>query len=147
MPDIRTEALIPAPPDTVWAVLADFERYGDWNPLNLSAHGAATVGAKVRMVFRDLSSAKDGATISQTVTIAAAAPGRELAWTGHVPLLFRGRHGFLLTPKDGGTHVLHTELLSGLITAGWSAARIARDFVPHYEAVNRALAARVAAVS
>lgn len=146
MPHIQTEALIPAPPAKVWAVLADFERYGDWNPLNLSAHGEAKPGAKVQMVFLDLSRPGSGATIRQTVTIAAAEPGRELAWAGHVPLLFKGRHGFLLTAKDGGTHVLHTEALSGLIPAGWSEARIARDFTPHYEAVNRALAARVAAL-
>lgn len=146
MPSIATETLIPAPPELVWAVLADFERYGDWNPLNLSAHGEARVGAKVRMTFLNLASAQEGATIQQTVTIAAAEPGRELAWIGSVPLLFKGRHGFLLTAKDAGTHVLHTEVLSGLITTGWTEARIARDFLPHYEAVNRALAARVAAL-
>ena len=146
MPSIRTECVIPASPQKVWAVLADFGHYGDWNPLNLSAHGEAKLGAKVRMTFLNLASATEGATIQQTVTIAAATPGRELAWTGNVPLLFKGRHGFLLTLREGGTHLLHTEVLSGLITRGWTEARIARDFTPHYEAVNRALTARVAAL-
>ncbi len=146
MPHIQTQVVIPAAPDAVWAVMADFERYGDWNPLNLSAHGEAKVGAKVRMVFRNLASARQGDTLQQTVTIAAATPGRELAWTGYVPLLFKGRHGFLLTPQDGGTHVLHTETLSGLVPALWNEARIARDFTPAYAAVNAALAARVAAL-
>ena len=143
---IRTECVIPASAAKVWAVLSDFASYAAWNPLNVSATGEAKVGAKVAMVFLDLSRPGSGATIRQTVTLAACAPERELAWTGSVPLLFSGRHGFLLTQRDGGTHLVHTESLSGLIPAGWSKARVERDFVPHYEAVNRALAARVAAL-
>jgi hypothetical protein len=143
---IRTECVIPSPPAKVWAVLADFAAYAAWNPLNLSAIGEAKAGARVAMVFRDLSSARPGATVRQTVRIVAAEPGRELAWAGSVPLLFDGRHGFLLTPRDGGAQVLHTERLKGLLPASWSAEKIARDFVPHYEAVNQALAARVAAL-
>lgn len=143
---IRTECVIPAAPAKVWAVLADFSAYPRWNPLNLSAVGDATVGVKVAMEFRDLANSRPGATVRQTVRIVASEPGRELAWTGSVPLIFDGRHGFLLTPHDGGTHVEHTERLKGLLPAIWSAAKIARDFVPHYEAVNRALAARVAAL-
>lgn len=146
MPSITTETVIPAPPDLVWTVLAAFNHYAEWNPLNVSAQGDARVGAKVRMTFLNLASAKPGATIKDTVTIVAAERGRELAWAGYVPLLFKGRHGFLLTHRDGGTHVLHTEVLSGLIPAMWNEARIARDFVPHYEAVNRALAKRVMAL-
>lgn len=146
---IRTECVIPAPPAKVWAVLSDFAAWPHWNPLNLSAVGELKPGAKVAMVFRDLPNPKPGAVIRQTVTLVAVAPERELAWAGHAPLLFKGRHGFLLTPHgrngDGGTHVLHTEDLSGLLPATWSAEKIARDFVPAYEAVNVALAARVAA--
>lgn len=146
MHQIRTEALISAPPEKVWAVLADFARYSEWNPLNLEARGEARVGAKVPMVFRNLPAGGEG-LIRQTVRIVAAEPGRELAWAGHVPLIFAGRHGFLLTPQAGGTHVSHTEVLGGLLPMSWSRARIERDFVPAYEAVNVALAARVAALS
>lgn len=145
MHSIRTEALIPASPDRVYAVLADFARYPEWNPLNLEARGEARVGARVPMVFRDLPG-KPGAVIRQTVRIVAAEPGRELAWAGHVPLIFKGRHGFLLTPEDAGTRLVHTEVLSGLLPSTWSAERIARDFTPAYEAVNTALAARVASL-
>jgi len=144
---IRTECAIAAPPARVWAVLADFASWPAWNPLNLEAHGEAKLGAHVSMVFRDLPKGQPDAVIRQTVTIVAAEPGHELAWAGHVPIIFKGRHGFLLTPQDGGTHVLHTETLSGLLPATWSAEKIAKDFVPAYEAVNVALAARVAALT
>ncbi|MBP6545424.1 MAG: SRPBCC domain-containing protein [Phenylobacterium sp.] len=143
---IRTQAVIAASPQAVWAVLADFARYPDWNPLNLEAHGEARLGAKIPMVFRNLASARRGATISQTVTLVACEPGKSLAWAGHVPLLFRGRHHFTLEAVAGGTRVLHGEDLRGLIPLTFSKAQIARDFTPAYEAVNIALAARVAAV-
>lgn len=145
MPLIRTEALIAAPPDEVWAVLADFERYADWNPLNIRASGRAKLGAKVRMTFLNL--AQPGATIDQMVTVTTCEPGRALAWSGSVPLLFKGRHHFTLSPEAGGTRVLHGEDLGGLISVGFTAARLARDFVPAYEAVNRALSDRLAAIA
>ena len=145
MHQIRTEAVIPASPDEIWAVLSDFSRYGEWNPLNLQAWGQARLGARVPMVFRNLASGGD-AVVRQTVRIVAAEPGRELAWAGHVPFLFAGRHGFLLTPRGRETHVLHTEFLGGLMARTWTKAKIARDFTPAYEAVNVALALRVAAL-
>ena len=145
MPLIRTEALIPASPERVWAVLADFDRYAEWNPLNIRAKGQAALGAKIPMTFLNL--AKPGATLDQTVTVTTCEPARALAWSGRVPLLFKGRHHLTLRPEGEGTRLLHGEDLSGLIPMGFSPAQIARDFVPAYEAMNRALAARVAAIA
>ncbi|HEY9219131.1 MAG TPA: SRPBCC domain-containing protein [Phenylobacterium sp.] len=142
---IRTEALIPAAPEAVWAVLADFARYAEWNPLNIRASGEAVLGAKVRMTFLNLAS--PGSTIDQTVTISACEPGRTLAWSGSVPLIFNGRHHFNLTPADGGTRLEHGEDLGGLLPMTWSKQKIAADFVPAYEALNTALARRVAQLS
>jgi len=145
MPLIRTESVIPAAPDKVWAVLADFARYSAWNPLNIRAAGEARPGARVRMTFLNLAG-KPGSTIDQTTTLVACEPGRELAWRGVVPLVFHGRHGFLLTPEAGGTRVVQTEALWGLLPALWGQGKLDRDFKPHYQAVDRALAARVAAL-
>lgn len=142
MPIIRTEAVIPAPPDEVWAVLADFDRYEAWNPLNIRARGKAEPGARVRMTFLNL--ARPATTIDQTVTVTTCEPGRALAWSGKVPLLFHGRHHFTLTPAAEGTRLQHGEDLGGLITRGFTPERLARDFTPAYEALNAALAARVA---
>jgi hypothetical protein len=142
---VRTQAVIPAPPEAVWAVLADFGRYQAWNPLNIRASGEAKLGAKVRMTFLNL--ARPGTTIDQTVTVTTCEPGRALAWSGKVPLLFRGRHHFALEGVAEGTLLLHGEDLGGLVTRGFTPERIARDFTPAYEALNVALAARVAELS
>jgi hypothetical protein len=144
MHSIRTEALIPATPERVWAVLADFDRYAEWNPLNIKAVGQARLGDKIPMTFLNL--ARPGTTIDQTVTLVACEPGRSLAWGGSVPLLFKGRHHFTLTSEGAGTRVLHGEDLGGLIPMTFSKVQITRDFIPAYEAVNVALAARVASI-
>lgn len=145
MPIVRTEALIPAPPEAVWAVLADFDHYEAWNPLNIRARGEAKPGAKVRMTFLNL--AKPGTTLDQTVTVTTCEPGQALAWSGWVPLLFKGRHHFTLERTAEGTRLLHGEDLGGLVTRGFTPERLARDFTPAYEALNAALAARVAELS
>ena len=130
------------PPDQVWAILADFSSYADWNPLNVWAEGKAELGASVRMRFVDAAGGK-GKLIAQTVTITACEPGRRLAWVGHIPLLFTGRHSFELTANEGGTELRHGEDLSGLVPLAFSAARLARQ-QSAYEAMNRALEQRVA---
>jgi hypothetical protein len=139
---IRTEHRIDARPDDVWAVLADFGQYEHWNPLNVWAEGEARTGAAVAMRFVDAGGGR-GRIVSQTVTVTGCEPGRYLEWTGRVPILFTGRHFFLLTPVGAGTRVLHGEDLSGLISAFFSAERIARQKAA-YESMNVALANRVA---
>ena len=141
MHHIRTQAQIDAKPDAVWAVLADFDGYARWNPLNIRARGQACLGLKVPMTFLSLPSLTK--TIDQTVTVTICEPGRALAWSGSVPLLFKGRHHFMLTAANGGTLLEHGEDLGGLIPAGFSKRTITEDFVPAYAAVNAALAAHM----
>jgi len=142
MPRIRTEARLAASPQRVWEVLADFDRYAEWNPLNIRASGRAAPGAKVRMTFLNL--ARPGSTVDQTVTLTTCEPGRALAWSGTVPLIFHGRHHFLLEPDGEGTRLLHGEDLWGLLPLTFTPTVISRDFTPAYEAVNAALARRLA---
>ncbi len=145
MKRIRTRRSIPYPPDQVWAVLSDFNAYADWNPLNVWADGDARRGARVAMRFVDAGGGR-GKIIAQDVTITDCEPGRRLEWVGRIPLLFTGRHFFELAASDGGTELLHGEDLSGLVPMTFSAARIARQ-KEAYEAMNQALAARVAALA
>jgi hypothetical protein len=139
---IVTGRLIAAPPERVWAVLADFRRYAEWNPLNIRADGYARAGARVPMRFVDAGGGK-GRIIAQTVTVTVCEPPRRLAWVGRVPLLFLGRHWFTLEPADGGTMLRHGETLAGLIPLAFSAERLDRQRRA-YEAMNDALARRVA---
>ncbi|MFD1612429.1 SRPBCC family protein [Sphingomonas tabacisoli] len=141
---ILTSIYLPHAPARVWTVLADFERYAAWNPLNVEAHGEAQVGAKVAMRF--LNPASPGAAIRQTVTVTRAEPGRVLAWRGHIPLLFTGDHLFELLGECDGTRLFHSETLSGLIPWRFTEDQIESQFVPAYEACNLALARRLDAL-
>jgi hypothetical protein len=141
---IRTEHPIAASPDEVWAVLADFRRYAEWNPLNVWADGEANLGSRVRMRFVDAGGGK-GNVIAQTVMVTGCEPGNYLEWTGSVPLLFTGRHFFELVEENGHTLVRHGEDLSGLMPALFSDERIGRQRAA-YEAMNLALEKRVGEV-
>lgn len=144
MKRIRTSHWIPASPEGVWAVLADFDHYAEWNPLNIWAEGEARLGARVLMRFVDAGGGK-GKVIAQTVTVTACDPPRRLEWAGHIPALFTGKHFFELSPESGGTRLLHGEDLSGLIPMLFPAGRIGRQKAA-YEAMNHALEQRVAAI-
>jgi hypothetical protein len=142
---IRTQRDIPASTESIWAVLADFRRYAEWNTLNIWADGQALLGERVPMRFVDSGGGK-GQVIAQTVIITGLQEGRYLEWTGHIPLLFTGRHFFELTPLAYGTRLVHGEDMSGLIPATFSNKRIGRQRAA-YEQLNRALEDRVRALS
>ena len=141
MPSIRTEIFFEHSAEKVWSVLADFDLYEAWNPLNIKARGQAVLDARVPMTF--LNPASPGKTINQTVTITTCEPGRSLAWSESIPLLFNGRHHFEILPEAGGVRLLHGEDLGGWIANRFTPQQIQRDFLPHYEAVNQALAHRL----
>jgi hypothetical protein len=141
MKRIRTHHYLSRSPAEVWAVLTDFGRYAEWNPLNIWASGEARPGARVAMRFVDAGGGK-GKVIAQTVTITTFEPERRLAWTGRVPLLFSGRHFFELETARGGTDLTHGEDLSGLIPKLFSRARIERQ-KRAYEMMNQALERRL----
>lgn len=145
MKQIRTSHWLDAPPERVWAVLADFDRYAEWNPLNVGAQGKAEVGSRVPMRFVDAGGGK-GKVISQSVLVTVSDPPRRLEWVGRIPLLFTGRHFFELVAESGGTRLLHGEDLSGLMPRLFSDARIEQQKAA-YEALNRALEERVAELS
>jgi len=138
---VRTEAVIPASAERVWAVLTDFSRYAEWNPLNTSAKGEGRLGARIPMtIFNPL---EPGKPMKMTMTISMFEPGKALAWVGSIPLIFRGEHSFVLTPESGGPRMEHSEAISGLITQRITAEVVSQEFVRAYEAMNRALAERL----
>ncbi|MCK8501496.1 SRPBCC domain-containing protein [Myxococcus fulvus] len=141
---LRTEAFIDASPDAVWAVLCDFQAYPLWNPLMLEAHGRVEVGARVAMKAR--SPDGSGRVFGFRATLTRVEPPMRLEWTGGVPGLMFGRHGFELRPEGSGTRLVHGEDFSGVVT--WFMGRPRRDaFRAAYEVMNRALAERVRALS
>jgi uncharacterized protein YndB with AHSA1/START domain len=102
-----SEIEIAAPPEVVWAVLTDFERWPSWNRdvKSMSIQGSVTPGS----VFKW----KAGpGTI--TSTIQRVEPPSLIAWTGKT-LGIDAIHFWHLEPRDGRTFVRTRESYSGFV--------------------------------
>lgn len=141
---ITTRAFLRYSPEQVWAVLADFASYSEWNPLNVEADGSAKAGAYIWMRFID--PGRPGRILKQRVQVTVAEEPRKIEWLGRVPLLFSGRHFFTLRPLKDGTELTHGEILSGLIPTFWGEERLKLQRRA-YEEMNRALSRRLAQLS
>ena len=91
MRTIRTEIGIKRPPAAVWAILADIDRWPEWNPF-AQARGRLAVGERLEVEIRP----PGQNPMRFRPTVVKLDPGVELRWLGHlgVPGLFDGEHGF-----------------------------------------------------
>jgi S-(hydroxymethyl)glutathione synthase len=111
---LRTEIEIEAAPQTVWSILDDLERYGEWNALLPRIAGRTTVGERL-----DASIAYTGqAAIDFRPKLLRVVGARELRWVSEIPgdPPSRAEHYLLLTPSPGGgTTLENTEIFDGPI--------------------------------
>jgi hypothetical protein len=93
----RNETEINASLKNVWDILADLEKYSEWNPLLYKVSGKLAVGETVIAHARTAS--KDMKFICRVVKLE---PMQEFAWSFPVihPILFRGEHIFRVEPID-----------------------------------------------
>jgi uncharacterized protein YndB with AHSA1/START domain len=101
------ERRIDAPPDTVFAVLADLERWPSWNPgvRSVTVEGPVAPGT----VFRW----RAGAT-SLTSTLQVVDPPHEITWTG-TTMGIRAVHTFRLEGAGGRTLARSEESWDGVL--------------------------------
>src|SRR5688500_4477572 len=99
--ELHTTIDIDASPEQAWAVLADFERYGEWNPFVTAIQGSATPGLRLRV--RLTPPGARGVTMKPRVTVVE--PGRTFEWLGSIVVrgIFDGRHRFELEATERGT--------------------------------------------
>jgi hypothetical protein len=104
---------IAAPPDQVWAVLADLDSYKEWNPFIQSASGQLTEGAKLTLGLVPA----EGRPATFRPRVLVAKPGVMLRWIGRLimPGIFDGTHQFALEDRGGSTHLTQSESFSGIL--------------------------------
>jgi hypothetical protein len=137
--EIFTTIDIDASPETVWAVLTDFDAYGEWNP-RMRITGAAETGE--RLVVAPGPDAAGMPTFRPRVL--RADPPRELRWFGHLYVrgLFDGEHAFAIEALDDGrTRFTQSETFGGLL-ARPLLRLYGDDTEAGFAAVNAALKAR-----
>ena len=114
--EIKTEIVIKATPEIVWAILTDFDNYPNWNPFIKSIKGQVAVGNKI--IARLEPPKAKGMTFKPSVLIFDA--NKEFKWLGHLlfPGLFDGEHKFeLFDNGNGTTNFRQSEKFKGLLVS------------------------------
>ncbi len=124
--------ILPVPPSALWAPLADFTRWPDWDPdiARAESHGPAEAGSTGFLVpngFRG----RVHSRVAEPFTITSWIQDREIALRQPIPfgamdLVLR------LTAVDGGTEFVQQVTLDGPLR-GVMVAVIASDVVKHFD--------------
>jgi hypothetical protein len=112
--EIKTEILINATPEKVWAILTNFEQYPNWNPFIKYIKGEVKVGNKI--IARIEPPEAKGMTFKPRVLVFE--PIKEFRWIGHLLFagLFDGEHKFeLIDNKNGTTTFKQSEVFKGIL--------------------------------
>jgi len=135
----RVEAAIDAPPQTIWDVLVDFDRYGEWNPFTPQVLATLEPGAAIEITVN--LGAKQVVQMEEMVEVT---PPKRLVWktTWGGPLLLRARRTQWLEPRDdGGTLYISEDVMHGPLVplVHWIHGR---NLMAGFQAMADALAAR-----
>jgi uncharacterized membrane protein len=112
MKDYSVSVQIAAPPDQVWAVMRDIDRWHEWTPSITSIRrlndGPFAIGTRVRIQQPRLPPAE--------WTVTALDEGREFDWESRAPgLRVLGRH--TVEPSAAGSRVTLSIQYNGLVGA------------------------------
>jgi uncharacterized protein YndB with AHSA1/START domain len=102
----EAEIEVAAPPETVWEVISDLERWPSWNPevKSLALSGPVAPGSEFRW--------KAGG-VGIRSQLEEVEPPRKIGWTGKAVGL-RARHVYNLGRRDDATIVTTTESFDGV---------------------------------
>lgn len=137
MKEVRTEIEIGAGPERVWKILADFEKYDQWNPFINRITGQARQGSRIEIHIET----PGGKSRKYRPTITKVDQGRELRWLGKSSLL-NGEHIFTIEPLQAErVRFVHRELFNGLLTSIFGKS-LDTDVKQGFEEMNKALKER-----
>lgn len=104
MPEVSVSATISAPADKIWAVITDFERFGEWNTIHVAfPNGGPAELASGAVYGEKMTLMGMPAEVSWTVSEVAAAS--TLAMDGKGPMGITLRQQYTLTPDGDGTKI------------------------------------------
>jgi hypothetical protein len=134
--ELNTTIEIDASADTIWTVLTDFSRYGEWNPFIRSIRGKAEQGERLEVFINGM---------KFRPVILAVKPEHELRWKGKLilPGIFDGEHQFQIEQiGERRSRLIHREVFSGLLVPLlWN--NLDTQTRQGFEEMNHALKSRV----
>jgi hypothetical protein len=128
---------IAAPPEHVWAVLADLASYPQWHPMFREASGQLAAGNTITLTSAHPTTDR---TMTAKVKVLTAEPAAELRWMSSVLGLMRSERSFTLSPAGGGTRLVQAGTYRGMF-ARFPAKTISR-IADGFEAINQAIKQR-----
>ena len=96
MRELLTKTGISAPPEYVWRILVDFNKFPEWNPFIKEAEGEITEGGRLKVRIEP----PGGKGMTFKPVVKRVALNRELRWLERliVPGLFDGEHSLIHLP-------------------------------------------------
>jgi len=135
--EIKTEILINARPEKVWAVFADFNNYPNWNPFIKLLSGEVKVGNKINVTIQP----HDAKPMSFKPKILVFETNKEMRWIGRLFFagLFDGKHQFELIDNGNGTTTFkQSEVFKGILMPFFTKKKM-ENTRKGYEAMNQKL--------
>lgn len=137
--EIRLAEEIDAPVETVWQVIVDTQRYGEWNPFILDCESTFEVGSPIHMQVQ----LKPGKPRAQTETVRANRPLEYLEYGIAAPLgaMKSSREHVLTVMADG-----RTRYESNFVLSGWMSPMVtlfmAKELQQGFQGMTRGIASR-----
>lgn len=137
MKEIRSAVDIRSPPQRVWGVLTDFQKYPEWNQFIYKVLGKAHQGEKLEIWIRT----PGGKERHYGPTIVKVDNGRELRWLGK-GFFLDAEHIFTIEKVDAEiTRLTQREIFKGLLTRFFG-EDTDKDIASGFEEMNQALKRR-----
>jgi hypothetical protein len=137
--ELTSEIEIDTPPERIWSILTEFDKFPEWNPFIREISGRIEKGRKLHVTLHP----SGGRTVKMSPTLLAIEPSKELRWIGHlgVPGLFDGQHIFELKPTGSAkTTFVQREQFGGILLpflTGMLKGETARGFDEMNEALKK----------
>ncbi len=130
---------IEAGPQRVWSVLADLEKYPEWNPFIPRIEGHLTEGSRLEVTIRP----PGGRAMTFRPTVLAVEEDRGIRWLGTLGVrgLFDGEHSLSIEPAGPDrVRFVQRERFSGILVPLFRKAL--DQTLAGFEQMNSALKAR-----
>jgi hypothetical protein len=139
---IKTETLIDASPERVWAEITDFASFPSWNPFVRKAEGRLAPGEQLKIRLR----LDRGMRMTFRPRVTVVRPNRELRWLATLgrPGVFDVDRAFEIEPYgEGRVRFVMSEECTGWLTPVMFATNLEAQLYRGYDAYNQALRKRV----
>jgi hypothetical protein len=137
---IKTETVINAPAERVWAEMTDFGSFPSWNPFVREASGRLEPGEQLKIRLQ-----LDRMKMTFKPRVTVVEPNRELRWLATLgrPGVFDVDRAFQIEPRDRGVLFVMSEECTGWLTPVMFATNLEAQLYRGYDAFNDALRRRV----